>query len=56
MVVKEQRVNGSWSKKSNLKDLRCILNSFEKNRVTKLGFNKQTGWNSYVKIPSKQFD
>ncbi len=56
MVVKEQRVDGSWSIKENLMDLRCTLKGFEKNRDVKLGFNMQQGWNSYVKIPSKLFD
>lgn len=55
-VVKEQRVDGSWSIKPNLMDLRCILRGFEKNRGVNLGFNMQQGWNSYVKIPSKLFD
>ena len=57
LVVKEQRVDGSWSiKSSNLMDLRCTLKGFERNRGIKLGFNLQQGWNSYVKIPSKQYD
>ena len=55
-VVKEQRVDGSWSIKPHLMDLRCTLKGFERNRGIKLGFNMQQGWNSYVKIPSKQFD
>ena len=55
-VVKEQRVDGSWSIKPNLMDLRCILRGIEKNRGANLGFNMQQGWNSYVKIPSKLFD
>jgi len=69
--VKEQRVDGSWSNgayldrntlydsflnKPHLIDLRCILMGFERNGGIKLGFNMQQGWNSYVKIPSKQFD
>ena len=54
-VVKEQRVNGSWSIKPYLMDLRCTLGSFERNGGIKLSFNMQQGWNSYVKIPSKQF-
>lgn len=37
-------------------DLRCTLKGFERNGGIKLGFNMQQGWNSYVKIPSKQFD
>lgn len=56
MVVKEQRVDGSWSLKPNLMDLRCTLRGFERNRAVKLGFNVQKGWNSHVKIPSKLFD
>lgn len=55
MVVKEQRVDGSWSIKPHLMDLRCTLWGFERNGGIKLGFNMQQGWNSYVKIPSKQF-
>lgn len=39
-----------------LTDLRCILRGFESNRGINLGFNMQQCWNSYVKIPSKQFD
>lgn len=54
-VVKEQRVDGSWSIKPHLVDLRCTLRSFERNGEIKLGFNMQQCWNSYVKIPSKQF-
>lgn len=55
-VVKEQRVDGNWSIKPNLMDLRCTLRGFERNRGIKLGFNMQQGWNSYVRIPSKLFD
>jgi len=55
MVVKEQRVDGSWSIKPHLMDLRCTLWGSERNRGIKLGFNMQQGWNSYVKDPSKQF-
>lgn len=55
-VVKEQRVDGSWSIKFGLMDLRCTLRGFERNRGVKLGFNMQQGWNSYVKIPSKLLD
>jgi len=44
MVVKEQRVDGSWSIKPHLMDLRCILKGFERNRDIKLGFNMQQGW------------
>jgi hypothetical protein len=36
-------------------DLRCTLQSFERNRGLNLGFNMQQGWNSYIKIPSKQY-
>ncbi len=56
IVVKEQRVDGSWFIKSHLMNLRYTLQGFEKNRDIKLGFNMQQGWNSYIKIPSKQFD
>ena len=56
IVVKEQRVDGNWSIKPNLMDLRCTLRGFERNRGIKLGFNMQQGWNSYVRIPSKLFD
>lgn len=60
IIVKEQRVDGSWSscsnKKANLMDLRCTLRGFERNRGVKLGFKMQQDWNSYVKIPSKLFD
>ena len=55
IVVKEQRVDGSWFIKLHLMDLRYTLQGFERNRGIKLGFNMQQGWNSYVKIPSKQF-
>lgn len=54
IVVKEQRVDGSRCG-INLPHLRCILKGFERNRGINLNFNMQ-GWNSYVKIPSKQFD
>jgi hypothetical protein len=56
MVVKEQRVDGSWSIKRDLIDLRCILMGFERNRGLNFGFNLRQGWSSYLKIPSKQFD
>ena len=55
-VVKEQRVDGNWSIKPDLMDLRCTLRGFERNRGIILGFNMQQGWNSYVRIPSKLFD
>lgn len=55
-IVKEQRVDGSWSVERRSTDLRCILRGFERNRGINLGFNMQQCWNSYVKIPSKQFD
>jgi len=55
IVVKEQRVDGSWFIKACLMDLRCTLQGFERNRGINLGFNMQQGWNSYTKIPSKQF-
>nr|YP_010424038.1 hypothetical protein NQV51_mgp17 [Aspergillus sclerotioniger]USH57637.1 hypothetical protein [Aspergillus sclerotioniger] len=56
IVVKEQRVDGSWFIKPNLINLRCTLQDFERNRVKKLGFNMQQCWNSYIKNPFKQFD
>ena len=56
VVVKEQRVDGSWFINPHLMDLRCTLQGFERNRDIKLGFNMQQGWNSYIKNPSKQFD
>ena len=56
IVVKEQRVDGSWFIKSHLMNLRCTLQGFERNREIKLGFNMQQCWNSYIKNPSKQFD
>ena len=56
IVVKEQRVDGSWYIKSHLMYLRYTLQGFERNRAIKLSFNMQQGWNSYIKIPSKQFD
>jgi LAGLIDADG endonuclease/NADH-Ubiquinone oxidoreductase (complex I), chain 5 N-terminus len=56
IVVKEQRVDGSWFIKSHLMNLRCTLQGFERNRDIKLGFNMQQCWNSYIKNPSKQFD
>jgi len=49
IVVKEQRVDGSWSIKSYLMDLRCILRGTERYGGIKSGFNIQKGWNSYVK-------
>lgn len=55
MVVKEQRVDGSWYINPELMYLRCALKGFERNRGIKRGFNMQQGWNSYVKVPSKQF-
>lgn len=61
-VVKEQRVNGNWSVKglrsnpTHLIGLRCTLRGTERNRGISFGFNTQQSWNSYVKIPSKQFD
>jgi len=56
IVVKEQRVDGSWFIKSQLINLRCTLQGFERNRDIKLGFNMQQAWNSYIKNPSKKFD
>lgn len=56
IAVKEQRVDGSWFINPDLINLRCILQGFERNRVKKLSFNMQQGWNSYIKSPSKQYD
>ena len=56
IVVKEQRVDGSWFIKLYLMNLRCILQGSKRNRDIKLGFNMQQSWNSYIKTPSKQFD
>jgi hypothetical protein len=56
IAVNEQRVDGSWFIKPHLINLRCILQGFERNRDTKLGFNMQQCWNSYIKSPSKQYD
>ena len=56
MIVKEQRVDGSWFIKTDLMNLRCTLKGFERNRGINLGFNMKKGWNSYVKSPSNQFD
>ena len=55
IVVKEQRVDGSWSVKFNLTDLRCTLTGFERNSGINYGFNHQMCWSSRVKIPSKLF-
>jgi len=55
VIVKEQRVDGSWCNFKELR-LRCTLEGSERNRVRKLGFNMQQGWNSFIKNPSKQFD
>ena len=54
IAVKEQRVDGSWSIKRDLMDLRCTLRVFERNRGKNLGFNIQS-WNPCVKIPSEQY-
>ena len=54
IVVKEQRVDGSWFKPRL--NLRCTLQGFERNRDIKLGFNMLQGWNSYIKSPFKQYD
>ena len=43
IIVKEQRVDGSLSIKSHLRNLRCILQGSERNRDLKLGFNMQKG-------------
>ena len=56
IVVKEQRVDGSWFIKPDLINLRCTLKGFERNRVINPGFNMEKGWNSLIKNPSKQFD
>jgi hypothetical protein len=40
-VVKEQRVDGSWSKNLVLLDLRCTLRGFERNGGINPGFNMQ---------------
>lgn len=56
MIVKEQRVDGSWSTELRSVGLRCTLLGFERNRGINLGFNLQQGWNSGVKIPSKQYE
>ena len=55
IVIKEQRVDGSWSVKSNLTDLRCTLKGFERNRGINHNFSRQMCWSSRVKIPFKQF-
>jgi len=55
IIVKEQRVDGNWFIKLHLINLRYTLKGFERNRGINLGFNIQQGWNSYIKIPSKQF-
>ena len=54
IIVKEQRVDGSWFKPRL--NLRCILQGFVRNRDIKLGFNMQQCWNSYIKSPFKQYD
>ena len=57
MVVKEQRIDGNWSVKSNLMGLRCILMGFERNGSIKSGLNLwrfTKSLNSQIKIPSKQ--
>jgi hypothetical protein len=51
IVVKEQRVSGSLSVKSNLIDLRCTLKGFERN-LNIINFNRQMCWSSCVNIPS----
>jgi hypothetical protein len=56
IVVKEQRVDGSWFINPDLMNLRCTLQGFERNRDIKLGFNMEQGWNSFIKNPSNQFD
>lgn len=54
IVIKEQRVDGSWSVKSNLTDLRCTLKGFERNRGINHNFSRQMCLSSRVKIPFKQ--
>ena len=49
IVVKEQRVDGSWFIKSNLRSLRCTLQGFERNRDINLDFNYRGSWNSFIK-------
>jgi len=39
-IVKEQRVYGSLSLKSQLRDLKCILNGFERNYKIKILSNQ----------------
>ena len=55
IFVKEQRVDGNWFIKSNLINLRCTLEGFERNRGLYSGLNCLNSLNSYVKIPSNQF-
>ena len=55
LSVKEQRVDGGWSVKSNLTNLRCTLKGFERNRGINHNFSHLMSWSSRVKIPSKQF-
>ena len=54
--VKEQRVYGNWSIKSQKVGLRCTLMGFERNRSINFRFNMKQGLNPSIKIPSKQFD
>lgn len=54
IVVKEQRVDGSWFINLEFMDLRCTLQGFERNR-DKLGFKMKNTWNSYINSPSKQY-
>lgn len=56
IIVKEQRVNDSLFIKCNLMNIRYTLQGFERNRSIKLSLNLKHNWNSYIKIPSKQFD
>lgn len=56
IIVKEQRVDGSWFIKRPFMNLRYTLQDFERNRDIKLSFNTKQCWNSCIKIPSKQFD
>ena len=54
IVVKEQRVYGSWSIIPLLMDLRYALKGLEINRDICFGFNNRISWSSRIKIPSKQ--
>lgn len=51
--VKEQRVDDNWPV---LPGLRYTLKGFERKWVYRLNCNRLDSYNSYTKIPSKQFD